>query len=47
MLRQKMTIDLAGPVEKADRLKALNDAEKALSGSLSENSTITRKSRRN
>ena len=30
LLRQKMTIDLAGPVEKADKLKALNDAEKGV-----------------
>src|SRR2546428_13707188 len=30
LLRQKMTIDLAGPVEKADNLKALNEAEKGV-----------------
>src|SRR5438128_2616400 len=30
LLRQKMTIDLAGPVEKADKLKALNDSEKGV-----------------
>src|SRR5437763_14482850 len=28
LLRQKMTIDLTGPVEKAEKLKAINDAEK-------------------
>src|SRR5260370_16701108 len=30
LVRQKMTIDLTGPVEKAERLKALNDAEKSV-----------------
>src|SRR5947208_7996490 len=30
LLRQKMTIDLTGPVEKAEKLKALNDAEKGV-----------------
>src|SRR5256886_3008828 len=32
LLRQKMTIDLTGPVEKAEKLKALNDAEKGVVG---------------
>ncbi len=30
LVRQKMTIDLTGPVEKAEKLKALNDAEKGV-----------------
>src|SRR5712691_5491110 len=30
LLRQKMTIDLAGPVEKAEKLRALNEAEKGV-----------------
>ncbi len=30
LLRQKMTIDLTGPVEKAEKLKALNDSEKGV-----------------
>src|SRR3989442_9758199 len=30
LLRQKITIDLTGPVEKAEKLKALNDAEKGV-----------------
>src|SRR3989442_6104483 len=30
LLRQKTTIDLAGPVEKADKLKARNDSEKGV-----------------
>ncbi|HEV2120966.1 MAG TPA: carboxypeptidase M32 [Candidatus Bathyarchaeia archaeon] len=30
LLRQEMTIDLAGPVEKAEKLKDLNDAEKGV-----------------
>src|SRR2546428_12049638 len=30
LLRQKMTIDLTDPVEKAEKLKALNDAEKGV-----------------
>ena len=30
LLRQKMTLELAGPVQKADKLKDLNDAEKGI-----------------